>query len=252
MKKFFTVLGGMGTMATESYVRLLNKRTHAQKDQDYLNYILVNHATVPDRTEYILDHNKPNFLPVLIEDIKQQSSLHPEFMLIICNTAHYFYDQFQAATNVPILHMLKIAVKEFKEKYPNEKRVGLISTAGTLKDQIYQNAFKKIGVECITGDKNLQNKTMSLIYDYIKDKNDVNANLYHSILKEMHDKYKCNVITLGCTELSLAQELAGNHPYKVIDAQSIIVDKSIELGEAFRKSNQEGKKLLAKITNYGF
>ena len=71
MKKFFTVLGGMGTMATESYLRILNSRTPATKDQDYLNYLLVNDATVPDRTSYILDHTQPNFYNDLREDILQ-------------------------------------------------------------------------------------------------------------------------------------------------------------------------------------
>lgn len=53
MENFFTILGGMGTLATESFIHTLNKRTEAHRDQDYLNYIVVNHATIPDRTEYI-------------------------------------------------------------------------------------------------------------------------------------------------------------------------------------------------------
>lgn len=43
MKNFFTILGGMGTLATESYVRLLNNKTETHKDQDYLDYIVGNH-----------------------------------------------------------------------------------------------------------------------------------------------------------------------------------------------------------------
>lgn len=47
MKSFLTILGGMGTLATESYVRLLNKKTETHKDQDqdqdHLDYIVVNH-----------------------------------------------------------------------------------------------------------------------------------------------------------------------------------------------------------------
>ena len=35
MKKFFTVLGGMGTLATESYMRILDQRTPTKRDQDY-------------------------------------------------------------------------------------------------------------------------------------------------------------------------------------------------------------------------
>ena len=66
MENFFSILGGMGTMATESFVRILNQRTNAHNDQEYLNYVMFNHATVPDRTSYILDHSADNPLPFLI------------------------------------------------------------------------------------------------------------------------------------------------------------------------------------------
>ena len=89
MQQFFTILGGMGTLATESYVRLLDQRTPTHSDQDYLNYVVVNHATIPDRTSWILDHSKPNPTFPLVEDIKQQSQLNPAFFVLICNTAHY-------------------------------------------------------------------------------------------------------------------------------------------------------------------
>lgn len=84
MNDFFTVIGGMGTQATESYIHYLNLNTNAKSDQEYLDYILVNHASVPDRTDYILDSTKPNpFLP-LKEDIIQQSKLKPKFFTLPC------------------------------------------------------------------------------------------------------------------------------------------------------------------------
>ncbi|NRN75491.1 Aspartate racemase [Lactobacillus helveticus] len=60
MKNFFTVLGGMSTLATQGYINLVNHRVKIKDDQDYMNYILVNHATIPDRTTWIEDHSKPN------------------------------------------------------------------------------------------------------------------------------------------------------------------------------------------------
>ena len=36
-RPFFAVLGGMGTLATESYIRLVNRETHAQSDQEFLD-----------------------------------------------------------------------------------------------------------------------------------------------------------------------------------------------------------------------
>ena len=80
MKHFFSIIGGMGTIATESYVRLINHRVKITKDQDYLNYILVNDAQIPDRTAYIMDHSKPNFFYDLKDDVLSQSKLNPDFV----------------------------------------------------------------------------------------------------------------------------------------------------------------------------
>ena len=247
MRQFFTVIGGMGTPATESYVRLLNQRTHAHSDQEYLNYILVNDATVPDRTDYILDHSKPSFFPDLLEDVRAQSLLQPEFIVIVCNTAHYFYDQLAAASSVPLLHMPRLAIRDMCERFPNVDRIGLIATKGTIKDGFYSHEIENTGRKVILGDQALQDMVTELIYKYVKEKGEVNAELYHRILKRMHDDFQVNVIVLGCTELSFAQEKAGDHPYHVIDAQSIIVDKTIALGKAFRKSEAAGKALLNQM-----
>ncbi|WP_105955901.1 aspartate/glutamate racemase family protein [Apilactobacillus quenuiae] len=229
MKKFFSIIGGMGTEATESYIHVLNSRTPAYSDQEYLNYILVNHATIPDRTNYILDNSKPNPLIPLMEDIKQQSCLNPSFFVIPCNTAHYFYSKLQSITDVPILHMPKEAVKEIGKVYPKAKRVGLIATRGTIYDGIYDNEINNFNYDLVKPTKHIEDETMDLIYKYIKEKNTVNAKLYHHILDEMINEMGCDVVILGCTELSLAQERASDHNYPLIDAQSVLVDRTIDM-----------------------
>lgn len=249
MRRFFTVIGGMGTAATESYVRLLNARSEAKRDQDYMDYILVNHASVPDRTSYILNHDNPSFYPDLLEDIQQQSLLHPDFMVMVCNTAHYFYSELKQASSVPLLHMPRIAVKQMCEQYPEEKRIGLIATEGTIADGIYTDEITRAGREVVLGDAAVQAMVNELIYTDIKEHNRVNGELFHQILQTMHDDFGVNVIVLGCTELSLAQEKAPDHPYQVIDAQSIIVDKTLALGRAFRKDVATGQALLAQLTD---
>ena len=147
MKQFFTVLGGMGTLATESYVRILDARTPIHRDQDYLNYIVVNHATVPDRTTWILDHSKPDYNLDLIEDIKQQSLLKPAFFVLICNTAHYAFDKLQAATDIPILNMLQETVNAIKQIKPDAKKVGLLATRGTVEAGLYDHYITDAGYE---------------------------------------------------------------------------------------------------------
>lgn len=229
MKNFFTILGGMGTIATESLARQLNHRIKITKDQDYLNYVLVNDAQIPDRTAYIKDHSQPNFFLNLREDVLQQAQLKPDFFIMPCNTAHYFYDDLAALTDVPFLHMMRIAVHRFVQDYPNETKIGLIATEGSIYDHLYVDELAKVGRKAELGGPEIQPLVTELIYDNIKQKGVVDAELYHRILRKMHDEYGCEVILLGCTELSLAQEKAPDHPYNIIDPQSIIADVAIEL-----------------------
>lgn len=241
MKHFFTILGGMGTIATESYVRLINHRVKINKDQDYLNYILVNDAEIPDRTAYIKDHTKENFFFALKDDVEKQSLLKPDFFVMPCNTAHYFYHDLAALTEVPFLNMMDIAIHTFLEKFPNEKKIGLIATEGSIYDRLYEKSIEKVGREVEFGGSEIQPMVTDLIYHNIKEKGVVNKELYHRILQKMHDEYGCNVILLGCTELSLAQEKAPDHPYNVIDPQSILADVTIELAWKIRNGMEVDK-----------
>lgn len=229
MENFFSIIGGMGTLATESFIRLINHRIQAHKDQDYLNYVLFNHATVPDRTAYILDSSAENPLPFLIDDIKKQNLLQPNFIVLTCNTAHYFYDELQAVTDIPILHMPREAVNALKKKQKNGQ-VAFLGTSGSVKTKVYETELQKNGYDVFLPNENLQAKVNHLIYHDIKERGNLNIRLYFEILEEVLSK-GCEQIVLGCTELSLVEESAVGHTYPVVDAQSILADRCIELAK---------------------
>ena len=233
MEHFFSILGGMGTMATESFVHLLNERVVTHKDQDYLNYVLFNHATVPDRTAYILDATNDSPLPYLLDDIEKQNLLKPDFIVLTCNTAHHFFDTLQAATPIPILHMPKEAVKEVM-KQKEVGKVAFFGTTGSVKAGIYETQMRQAGLEVYIPTEKLQDKINHLIYHDIKENDFLNQSLYVEILKDAVDA-GCKQIILGCTELSLMEASFGQHDYPVIDAQSVLVDRTIERALALRK-----------------
>lgn len=226
MENFFSILGGMGTMATESFVRLINHRTKASKDQEYLNYVLFNHATVPDRTAYILDREQESPMPYLLDDVEKQNLLKPNFIVLTCNTAHYFFDELQAATEIPILHMPREAANELVRQNTTGK-VAILGTEGRMKAGIYEKEVRQLGFEAVIPDAQLQAKINHLIYHDIKESDYLNKELYYEILAEAVARFDCEKIILGCTELSLMQEYVGENEYPVIDAQSILADQTI-------------------------
>ena len=226
MENFFSILGGMGTMATESFVRLITHRTTASKDQEYLNYVLFNHATVPDRTAYILDREQESPMPYLLDDVEKQNLLKPNFIVLTCNTAHYFFDELQAATEIPILHMPREAANELVRQNTTGK-VAILGTEGSMKAGIYEKEVRQLGFEAVIPDAQLQAKINHLIYHDIKESDYLNKELYYEILAEAVARFDCEKIILGCTELSLMQEYVGENEYPVIDAQSILADQTI-------------------------
>ena len=226
MENFFSILGGMGTMATESFVRLINHRTKASKDQEYLNYVLFNHATVPDRTAYILDREQESPMPYLLDYVEKQNLLKPNFIVLTCNTAHYFFDELQAATEIPILHMPREAANELVRQNTTGK-VAILGTEGSMKAGIYEKEVRQLGFEAVIPDAQLQAKINHLIYHDIKESDYLNKELYYEILAEAVARFDCEKIILGCTELSLMQEYVGENEYPVIDAQSILADQTI-------------------------
>ena len=210
MENFFSILGGMGTMATESFVRLINHRTKASKDQEYLNYVLFNHATVPDRTAYILDREQESPMPYLLDDVEKQNLLKPNFIVLTCNTAHYFFDELQAATEIPILHMPREAANELVRQNTTGK-VAILGTEGSMKAGIYEKEVRQLGFEAVIPDAQLQAKINHLIYHDIKESDYLNKELYYEILAEAVARFDCEKIILGCTELSLMQEYVGEN-----------------------------------------
>lgn len=235
MENFFSILGGMGTLATESFVRILNRRTQTHKDQDYLNYVLFNHATVPDRTAYILDNTLENPVPYLMDDIEKQNLLKPNFIVLTCNTAHYFFDELQATTEIEILHMPREAAKVVFEKGVTGK-VAFLGTEGSVKAGIYEKELRKFGLDVYLPEPTIQKKVNTLIYDRIKENDHLDQELYFEILEEVTERIGCESVVLGCTELSLMDEFVTDNPYPVVDAQSILVDRTIEKALANRQA----------------
>jgi aspartate racemase len=86
-----------------------------------------------------------------------------DFIVIPCNTAHYFYNYVAKAVSIPVLHMIREVAKATQTTLPKCKKAGLLGTSGTVATNLYQTEFKKIGVEVIVPDAKNQAKVMDAI-----------------------------------------------------------------------------------------
>lgn len=242
-RPFFAVLGGMGTLATESFIRLVNRATDAHSDQDFLDYVVFNDASVPDRTAFILGDSLDDPFPAIADDIRQATAMGASFIVLTCNTAHYFHDRFQALTDVPILHMPRGAVAHMSARYPasDYPRVGFLGTEGSRASGVYRHAVEEAGYTFVEPDDALQARITSLIYDDVKGTGELNAGRYDSVLRDMLDPSgpcRCDALILGCTELSVLNEAFPRPALPLVDAQAVLVENTVARAKALRQRHR--------------
>lgn len=199
------VVGGVGPEASNKFCELLIKNTPAKRDQDNIPFLHFCNPQIPDRTDFIVGQGES---PVdeLIRTSRLLEAAGADFLVIPCNTAHYFLSQVQESVSIPIIDMTKVLVKSVLSGYPPIKRIGLLATTGSIKAKLYQNYFKSVGVEVVLLSEEDQEKlVMGAIYGDIGIKAGKKI-LPKKKLKRAAEKLidaGAEAIVLGCTEIPL-------------------------------------------------
>lgn len=223
--KTIGIIGGMGPLATVHLFERIVLRTKAEKDQDHIRVLVDSNTNIPDRTKAILG-NGESPVKELVNSAKILENSSADFLIMPCNTAHFFIDEIKKSVNIPFLNMPEETTKYTYEKYGQDAVVGLMATDGTIKSKIYENYYSKLGIKTVVPVKT-QKVIMEFIYDVIKKGNyDVGTDLLFECVEELKELGASSFL-LGCTELSSAQYLykfEGNfiNPMEVLTEKAII------------------------------
>ena len=200
-KKVLGVIGGMGTAATiDFYTRIMN-HTVAHKHQEHIDMVIINHASIIDRTYAIKNNKLDELLKQMHENLKILENAKVTSIAIPCNTSHSIIDKIQQLTSIPIINMIEETAKGLKEVVNKGEKVGIMATDGTIMLKIYQQACKKYDIEYFVPEDNIQKQIMDIIYDDVK----ANGIFDNERFKKVLDYFLqngCKYVILGCTELS--------------------------------------------------
>ena len=218
------IIGGMGPLATVHLFERIVLRTKAQKDQEHIRVVIDNNTNIPDRTKAILGDGE-NPVEELVVSARILENSGADFLIMPCNTAHYFIEDIKKCVRIPFINMPEETVKYTYDKYGKDTVVGIMATDGTIKSKIYENYYSKLGIKTVVPVKT-QEKIMEFIYDVIKKGNyNAGTNLLFECVNELKD-LGATAFLLGCTELSSAQYLykfSGNfiNPLEVLTESAI-------------------------------
>ena len=241
------ILGGMGTQAGLDFCNKLAILYRGKIDQDYPLFLLYNKSNIPGRPESIGIHtgrlsiktnnkkSRKKYLSVLKSLINGCNLLRKsncKFIVIPCNTAHYWYDDLKKKIKLPIINMPKEVFVYTKKKCKKNSSIGLLATEGTLKTGVYNKFFNK-NYNLIFPSKTIQNNSVNKAIKYVKMGKVKLANKVIQTAINFLIKKKCKKIILGCTELPIA--IFAFKSFKKVESSKIFLDPNLILANAAMK-----------------
>ena len=212
------ILGGMGTQAGLDFCNKLAILNRGKIDQEYPLFLLYNKANIPGRPESIGVHtrnlsnrfvniqSKKKYNLVLKSLLKGCQLLKKskcKFIVVPCNTAHYWYDDLKKKIKLPIINMPKEVFNHTLKKCKKNSSIGLLATEGTLKTGVYNKFYDK-EYKLISPNSLLQKRSVNKAIKLVKMGKVKNASIAIKPAIDFLIKKKCKKIILGCTELPIA------------------------------------------------
>ena len=241
------ILGGMGTQAGLDFCNKLAILNRGKIDQEYPLFILYNKSNIPGRpesigvqTKYLSNKSSDsiskkkynNVLKSLLHGCKLLEKNKCKFIVIPCNTAHYWYNDLQKKINIPIISMPKEVFVHAKKKCKKNSKIGLLATEGTIKTGIYNHFFDD-KFKIIYPSESIQLKNVNKAIELVKMGKIKNAAKIIKPAVNFLIKMKCKKIILGCTELPIA--IFAFKSFQKIKRSKTFLDPNLILAEASMK-----------------
>ena len=204
MKKKIGVIGGMGPLATVNLFEKIVVLTKAETDQDHPHTIIDSNTEIPDRTNFILAGGE-NPVNEIRKSAKRLVDAGADFIIMPCNTAHFFYKDIIKDIEVPFINMIEETVAHIKKHY-DEELVGILATDGTIGSGVYHRELDKWGMKPIVPEEKHQREIMNLIYRIKAGDHKKGIDGMIAAIENMQTK-GANTFIIGCTELSVASDM---------------------------------------------
>lgn len=212
------ILGGIGPEATgEFYNKLIEKLQEKgliKSNSDYPQ-IIINSIPAP---ELIYDTISDEELQPYIEGLKELDKFRVDFIVMVCNTIHLYYDRLRKEIKTPILDLRKELRRLLMKK--GIKSALLIGTPNTIRQGLYK--FKDI--KSFEPDKMEIQQLSESIFSFNLG---VNKQLQIEKVREICQKYlgmKAETVILGCTEVAV---MLDNEDFPKINTIDVLVEATM-------------------------
>jgi aspartate racemase len=225
-EKIVGVIGGMGPEATVDFMRRLVARTPARDDRDHLHVLVDNNPKVPSRIAALIEGTGEDPTPVLCAMAKGLQAQGADFLVMPCNTAHYYLPTIARSVTIPVLDMVDLSIRKLAAEDPRPQRVGLLASPAVRLVGLYKKRMDQTGLQAILPEPQDEAKLLAIIKAVKANRLDDNhRQAYGRIAKNLSDA-GADALLVACTEFSVIGAPAGT-TCRVVDALDVLVEETI-------------------------
>jgi aspartate racemase len=194
-------------------------------DQDHVDALLFSLPSgIVDRTEYLEGREEQNPAEAIYGVLSRLETAGATVAGIPCNTAHAapIFELIQekldsGAKPIVLLNMIHETVGFIQTKLPDRSKIGVLSTTGTYRSRVYQDALESASFEVLLPSEEMQEKLIHpAIYDRDYGIKSVSDPVHPQALQNLETGLNylkalgAEAVIMGCTEIPMAvQEFPG-------------------------------------------
>lgn len=206
------VLGGMGPAATVDFMAKMIRLVPAARDQEHVPLVVVSDPRVPDRVGPLLHSRGESPLPWMLKGLRRLEAAGASCIAMPCHTAHAWYDELRASTDLPFLDIINAALVEMARREVPAGPAGLLATRATLAAGLYQARLQGGGWPVLEPDAALMDRLVLPAIALVKqDRAALAAPLLLDAVRTLAE-HEAGAVLLACTELPVALAAATSLP----------------------------------------
>src|SRR3989344_2384713 len=227
------IIGGLGPETTSKfYLEIISSCLKKNKNQRPA--ILIWSVPILLKVEEQLitkNVGEEKYLPLLIEAAKILEQAGANFLVMPCNTMHFFIEEIRNAINIPVLSIVEETVSIIKKRKISE--VGILATSMTINKKLFKSKFNAVGIKEMIPNKKEQGVLDKVIHklvlgkQHFEDKVEVDKVIIKMVRQGIIK------IILACTDLQLIIKTRSDA--EIFDTMKILADAAVE------KINEEAK-----------
>ncbi|GAA4205636.1 aspartate/glutamate racemase family protein [Actinocatenispora rupis] len=229
--KTIGLLGGLSSVATAEYYRLLNERVNARLGGHQAPEIVLRSVNFGVFERCIRTAAWDEAAAYLSERARQVERAGADFLLLAANTPHRVAPQIEAAVGIPFVHIVDVTADAARAA--GTTKLGLLGTAPVMAPGFYAERFAVGGVEVMVpepADRDLVHASIfgELTRGVVAD---ATRTEYLRIVDGLVARGAQGLV-LGCTELGLLLGPDDVPGLPLFDTTSLHVDRAVELALA--------------------